>query len=237
MHTPTYTVRYSKKAKRIILRIDPVKGLEIVGPPGFDTCRIPNILHEKRDWIKRHLESITRANQRLESARNIPNSLQLKATGEHVHIRIQNQQTRKYHFFDPHSNVLYLYPDHNSYSHIAALIRHWLKKRAKSILPGWLEEIAHRHSLDYNQVSIGFQKTRWASCSSKKTISLNSKLLFLPPVLVEHVFVHELCHTCHPNHSRDFWELLCRLQPEYRSLEQELRKSWQQVVPAFLEIY
>ncbi len=237
MQNLQYSVRYSKKAKRISLRIDPVKGLEIVGPPGFDTSKIPYILQEKKDWLQRHLEGITRANQRTESAKKIPHYLHLQATSEQVEIRIQDQLSKKYHLFDPHYHILYLYPEHKEQSHIAALMRQWLKKRAKTVLPGWLEGIAYRHGLDYKKVSIGFQKTRWASCSNKKTISLNSKLLFLPAFLVEHVFVHELCHTRHPNHSQDFWALLRHLQPEYRIFEHKLKNYWQQVVPPFLEMY
>jgi len=235
--TPPYSIRYSKKAKRILLRIDPVRGLEIVGPPGFDTSRIPCILEEKRDWIKRHLQGINRANQRMDTARTIPAALDLQATSEHISIKIQNRQTKKPCFFDPHSKAIYLYTHYNFPSHIATLLRQWLKKRAKSVLPQWLDVIARTHGFGYNKVRIGFQKTRWGSCSNKKTINLNSKLLLIPPTLVEQVFVHELCHTLHPNHSHKFWELLGSLQPEYKMLEQKLKNSWQQVVPSLLEIF
>jgi hypothetical protein len=69
------------------------------------------------------------------------------------------------------------------------------------------------------------QKTRWASCSRHRTVSLNMKLLFLPPELVRYVFVHELCHTVHMNHSREFWRFLAVKEPRYKELDKQLRTA------------
>ncbi len=59
------------------------------------------------------------------------------------------------------------------------------------------------------------------------------KLLFLPPELVRYVFVHELCHTVHMNHSREFWRFLAVKEPGYMELDKQLRTAWR-LVPAWL---
>ena len=89
-------------------------------------------------------------------------------------------------------------------------------------LPPWLEQTGTELGLRYHRCTIRGQKTRWGSCSSRKTISLNYKLLFLPPHLVRYLFVHELCHTRHLNHSARFWGLVQEKEPLYESLEADL---------------
>ena len=51
----------------------------------------------------------------------------------------------------------------------------------------WLKRISDEIGLSYSAVSIRQQQTRWGSCSSRRLISLNARLLFLPPELVTYV--------------------------------------------------
>jgi predicted metal-dependent hydrolase len=54
-------------------------------------------------------------------------------------------------------------------------------------------------------------------------------LLFLEPSVVRYLMIHELCHTAHMNHSRRFWDLVARHEPQYRSLDRTLLCGWQRV--------
>ena len=73
------------------------------------------------------------------------------------------------------------------------------------------------------------QRTRWGSCSTRGTISLNCCLLFQRPAVVRYLMIHELAHTLHMNHSRRFWHCVARHCPEYRSLDRELLDGWRRV--------
>jgi predicted metal-dependent hydrolase len=83
-------------------------------------------------------------------------------------------------------------------------LQHWLKLEARLHLPDWLELVAQDTGHRYRRVSVRLQRSRWGSCSSTGTISLNAKPLMLPPDAVHYVLVHELSHTVHRNHSRAF---------------------------------
>jgi predicted metal-dependent hydrolase len=76
----------------------------------------------------------------------------------------------------------------------------------------------------YNKITVRNQKTRWGSCSAKGNLSFNYKLLFVPPRLVEYVVCHELCHLKEMNHSKNFWQLLGRMIPDYKERRMELKK-------------
>ncbi len=71
-----------------------------------------------------------------------------------------------------------------------------------------LHQLAKQYGFTYNRVSIRNQRTRWGSCSGKGNISLNMKLVALPPELFDYVILHELVHTRIHNHSQKFWKEL-----------------------------
>ena len=72
-----------------------------------------------------------------------------------------------------------------------------------------------------NRVTIRNQKTRWGSCSSKGSLNFNWRLMMAPAEVIDYVVVHELCHLIHPNHSKNFWNQVSAILPDYR-----VRKDW-----------
>jgi len=83
-----------------------------------------------------------------------------------------------------------------------------LRQKAKSVLPAQLAKLAATHGFNYSKVTVRNSRSRWGSCSSKKSINLSLYLMLLPEHLIDYVLLHELCHTVHLNHSPAFWDLL-----------------------------
>lgn len=231
-----YTLRFSRKARQVVLKLDPLQGLVVVVPKGFYAEMVPRILKEKKTWIEKHREKILRAAKRRAAGNRIPSSLKLPALDEQLSIIVKNNNCPAPEVKQNRQDTLELHGNKGIDPSVAvSLLREWLKKRARQTLPGWLEQVAERHGLTYSRVSIRCQKTRWGSCSSRKTISLNCKLLFLSPHLVEHILLHELCHTEHPNHTREFWAFFKRLQPDAQDRHQQLKQIHPETVPAWVE--
>ncbi len=108
-------------------------------------------------------------------------------------------------------------------------LKRWLAREAKTALVPWLSELGETAGLTFKKVTVRGQRTRWGSCSTTGTISLNYRLLFLEPDLVRYVLHHELCHTVHPNHSRRFWTALEQLEPGCRVLSKSVRGGMKDV--------
>ena len=68
-------------------------------------------------------------------------------------------------------------------------------------------------------------KRRWGSCSHKKDISYNWKLIMAPEKIIDYVVIHELCHLIHFNHSRDFWKSVGNIMPDYKSSKEWLKMN------------
>ena len=99
------------------------------------------------------------------------------------------------------------------------------KKWSKKILTERFWNTAKRVGLKPIKVSIRSQQSKWGSCSAKKTISLNWRLIKCPPEIQEYIFIHELCHLEQMNHSVKFWNLVDSHYPERKKAEQWLRNN------------
>lgn len=80
--------------------------------------------------------------------------------------------------------------------------------RANEYLPNRLAMLAERFSFNYRQVAIRILRSKWGSCTSDNRISLSIFLMKLPEELIDFVLIHELCHTIHHNHSKEFHALV-----------------------------
>jgi predicted metal-dependent hydrolase len=107
------------------------------------------------------------------------------------------------------------------------LLQDWLKKRARRYLPELCLQTAKVIGLEPKRVHIRVQKTRWGSCSTNGTVSLNAALLLRPAKEVHYVLVHELCHLKHMNHSKRYWQLVGDYVPNWRQLDHTLDQAWQ----------
>lgn len=99
-----------------------------------------------------------------------------------------------------------------------------LRTQAKAYLPRRIKTLAAQHNFAYNKLRFSSAGTRWGSCSSGGTISLNIWLMQLPFDLIDYVMMHELCHTRHMNHSEAFWESLALYCPNYKELRRNLKE-------------
>jgi predicted metal-dependent hydrolase len=83
--------------------------------------------------------------------------------------------------------------------------------------------LAAQHGEDVARVSIRNQRSRWGSCSTRRTIALNWRLVLMPAFVSDYVILHELMHLRQPNHSRAFWREVASVCPEWREAERWLK--------------
>lgn len=100
-----------------------------------------------------------------------------------------------------------------------------IKKRAKDQLLDRLNYLSEKHDYSYSKIRLSGAKTRWGSCSYKNTVSLNWKIMLAPPQVIDYLVVHELVHTKHKNHQRNFWNEVAQIHPTYKEDRKWLRDN------------
>ena len=244
----TYSIRYSDRAKHCSLRIKPDSTIEVVLPKGIPTQKAEDLIQENQDWIRRKQSQVwalrQAVNEPLPNNQNsadppnetctesgLPKTLEFRAFHQTWDINYQPSPQPGILIGSYAPSQVTLQGDCLVPSFCAQALRQWLQKKGRSLLLPWLDRLSQETGLTYTSGGIRNQKTLWGSCSRQQKISLNAKLLFLPPELVRYVLIHELCHTVHLNHSPQFWALVAQHEPQYESLDRTLSTGWAYVPP------
>lgn len=180
------TVRKSRQARRISIRVTPGKGVVVTVPYWVPYKVGEAFLMSRRDWAEQALLRMEeRIRKALEQGIKTPESERkqqgmddTKPTGE------QDELNTK--------------------------IELW-RRTAKETLPPRLAELAERYGFSYGRVCIKHNRSNWGSCSAKGNINLNLNLVRLPKELQDYVMIHELCHLRHMDHGTSFHRLLDEL--------------------------
>lgn len=98
----------------------------------------------------------------------------------------------------------------------------WLKERAIEYIPSRVKELSLQFGFEFNNIKIKNMSSRWGSCTSKKNLCFNLKLMYFNSNIIDYVIIHELCHLKEMNHSKKFWKLVEGIIPNYRDYKQQL---------------
>lgn len=98
-----------------------------------------------------------------------------------------------------------------------------LMRKAKEYLPYRLEYFAKLYGYSYEKCRLSHANTRWGSCSSSGTISLNIGLMNVPEPLRDYVILHELAHLNHMDHSPEFWAEVQNHDPRFKEHRRKLK--------------
>jgi predicted metal-dependent hydrolase len=224
--TEGWSVRESQRARRLTVRVFHTGRVEVVVPSRTSQGAVERFLERHRTWIERKREEARR--RAGPPAPFPPPLLDLPACEETWRIHLAGG-SGKARIVSSAFGLLALRGDAGNAQSVRQALRRWLMERARQVLAPLLAQCARELGFRYDRVLIRRQRTRWGSCSTRGTVSLNCCLLFQRPPVVRYLMIHELAHTLHMNHSRRFWQRVARDCPDYRSLDRELLDGWRRV--------
>ena len=199
--------------------------MEIVVPVGVNAKTVRDFVQRFTPWIDRKVAAMQ---CHTDVSTDVPRSIEFAYTGEQFEVEWLTAARRG--IAVQGGRLVVRAPDDHGARQV---LQGWLKRAAAERLAPPLLRLAQELSYSVARVALRCQRTRWGSCSTRGTVSLNCSLLFLRPEVVRYLFVHELAHIKHMNHSASFWRLVERLEPDYRGLDRELLAGWR-TVPAWV---
>jgi len=226
---PDWHVRISRRARRLSMRVFPGGRIEVVVPPGIGIPAVERFVSRHRDWAEKRSREL-----RLLVPKAVERRPHFVALGLLDRSwRVEYHAGRSNRVDAVADDVLRVHTTTLTDRHVSQALVRWLNREATRHLAGRLEEVSEQVGIDYARLQLRRQRTRWGSCSTAGTISLNMCLMFQRPEVVRYLMVHELCHRRHMNHSRRYWALVESLEPNWRVYDAELLKGWRNV-PAWV---
>ncbi len=194
------TVKRSKRAKRVALRLDPVERvINLVVPNKMSLKKAYYFAEQHEQWVVDTLSKLAPA---------IPfnHNTILPIFGDKITLDIEHDEHRKRTSLKQYNNILRV----NTYqSDPTNRITAYLKKTSQSGLADLASEKAEIIGKTISSVNVRDTKSRWGSCSTDGKISFSWRLIFAPYDAMDYVVAHEVAHLIHMDHSKDFWKL-CR---------------------------
>ena len=198
----SYTVRRSPRARRVRVNVHAHSGVEVVLPLRAPERAAPAAVRELRPWIERRLSEVRRARALIASRGGtlpyLDCSLQVVAQPGRVRVHRDGERL--------------LVPGGEA----RPAIERFYRRAARSEIGQRLDAATTLVGQSYRSLSIRAQRTRWASCTERRAMSFNWRLLLAPERVLQYVIWHEVCHLEILDHSPRYWALLQRRWPSYR---------------------
>lgn len=222
--TPPLKIVRRKNQRSIRIRIDDEQ-LLLSAPTAVSSSRIADFVKEKAGWIHKICEKRKQRNAQLSRLReSVRGTLLLRGERKPVYS-FPVRSLRKPLLVEHDHAVIYQYEaapnEPEPVTPDCTTVLDFYRKLAKTELPQAFDSQVSRLPFQPARLSIRNQKTKWGSCSSRGTISLNWRLVKCPTDIRDYIIIHELCHLKHFNHSRSFWNTVRKYYPDVDGA-----KSW-----------
>lgn len=212
-----YSLIRTQKAKSLRLMVSNEKGLEVVIPSNFSLDLVEPILNKKQKWILGKLAYFEQLKQQ-------QNERKVLYRGREYEVETRVVKGTAGTVKVEEGKLLLLVPA-GAEGSAAAVLEGWFRAMARLLINQRVRVVNKELNLEFNRVFIRGQKTRWGSCSRRKNLNFNWRLVMAPLQVIDYIVAHELLHLIQPDHSQKFWSLVERVCPDYKDCRKWLKTN------------
>lgn len=205
--------------KSLAIAIQPDGNLLVKAPFFMSDSEILKWVKTKTGWIVRQRAKILEQ-QEMNSPKKYITGEKFWYLGQEYELEVRIS-ARRAGMVGVVDDKIVLFSKAGDEAEVQKILIDWYVKQAKAVIPKRVRFWAERMGESYGNVTVKNQKKRWGSCSSARNLNFNRRLVMAPEAVVDYVVVHELCHLRHMNHSKEFWNEVEKILPDYK-----IHKKW-----------
>ena len=225
-HIGEIEIVVNKHLKRINLKVQKTGVVQLIIPHAKHLPEAEKFLLQRTDWILKTKQTVE---QKLQKKLLLDNTK--KITPQHDLRFVEIESTKQIRAKISETEIIiFISPQiDRSTKQVQDFVRkvreQALLYMAQDFIPQRLAQLAAEHRFRYSQCKISRAATRWGSCSHSDTINISCYIMQLPAHLIDFILLHELTHTIHKNHGKEFHAHLQRCLPKAeKDFEREIKR-------------
>lgn len=224
-----FFIKRSKRRRTISIFVDPFDGVFLRAPLRPSLQELSKLVHSKAIWILNKQRQIEETKEFL-PRREFVGGESFLYLGRQLRLVVLNHTKKSHPGIKVRQGKFVIslnshYTELGQRRFVRKLLVNWYKRHAQAVLKKRASLYAKKLKIHLPELHLANQSKRWGSCSSKGKVRFNWHIIMAPMSLVDYVVAHELCHLKHINHSKDFWQLLGSIMPDYEERRERLRKE------------
>lgn len=217
-----------KPVKNVNLRIKPDGRVLVSADSRVPASFIDGFIKQKQELI---LSALRQYEEKREQVQNAPRKYEsgesYRLLGENLYLRVE--ESKKETVYIDGIYIVLKVRDKDNFRHKEIMMTKWMKNYQTAVFGELIAEtyqLFSTYHVPFPVLKIRTMTSRWGSCQPRKgIITLNSRLIAAPRSCIEYVVLHEFAHFIHPNHSRQFWDLVTMMMPDWKMRRKELEKD------------
>lgn len=210
-------MRLTINDKEIVFNVVYGKGKKMsleVTPEGHITVKAPSKTPEAKinEFIKANSKVILDFQERLENRTYVSRQ---KSYSEEENFLFQGRACKL-------SDLLDEIPSDEA--QIQVQLKKFYTKKTKQMVKKRVAHFEKIIGVSSKSITVVDSPKSWGTCNNYKELTFNYRLSMAPPIVVDYVVIHELCHILHLNHDRSFWRKVGAFDPHFKEHQDYLAR-------------
>lgn len=216
--TIPFSIKRSSRRKTIAISVDSNE-VVVTAPTETSEEKIYAVVNSKAVWIRKQLlqyeEMTNTAHHRL-----FLSGEKLPYLGRQYRLKIIkdatiNEATFKFsqgHFIGvvPEDSLKEQYREL-----LFPLYEEWVKLKGTLFVESRIKRFTQKLQAEPTAIKLKDQQQRWGSCTASGQLLINWRTMLAPVSVIDYVLAHELTHLKYMDHSKNFWNTLRVIYPDY----------------------
>lgn len=226
---------FTRAKRRTIGFVVGAEGLAVRAPRWTPLYEVEAAVQEKGRWILRKLQETRERFEKISSARIVwADGVVMPYLGGDLRIALDpthgfsgkgaQLQVLPQEALPQQARVLLVgLPKSASPEQIRDTVQAWLMQQAKALFQSRMDHYAALLQVKWTRLRLSNAGTRWGSASADGSIRLNWRLIHFRQPVIDYVVAHELSHLRVMDHSKNFWDTVATVVPDYADLRGQLK--------------